>query len=224
MGTVLLQDTQLVLLPEKAAYLPEEDALLVSDVHLGKPETFQKFGIPVPSGVNAATLDRLKQACDRTHARQLFILGDLFHARAGLVDEVIDSWLRFLNDTQLEAHLIQGNHDRLLVDDLSQLCLTCYRQPIELQSWVLSHEPLPLADRTNVCGHVHPCVQLGGKGDRLRLPCFYWEGAAQRLTLPAFGDFTGGYTVPITLDAIAYVIAEDAVIPFSGADRKHKRF
>ena len=203
-----------MLLPEKAAYIPEAEALLVSDVHLGKSETFQRFGIPVSSQVNEATLRRLKRACDRTQARQLFVLGDLFHAKAGMVDEVIDGWLRFLNDTQIEAHLILGNHDRALVDSLSQLSLKCYTQPIYLQTWVLSHEPLPIADGINVCGHIHPCVRIGGKGDRLRLPCFYWESKLQRLTLPSFGEFTGGYDVAINRHATAYVVAEDRVILF----------
>ena len=215
METLFVGDSQLTLLPEKAAYLPEVEALLVSDVHLGKSETFQHFGIPVPNQVNAATLNRLKQACDRTQARQLFILGDLFHARAGMVDTVIDSWLQFLNDTQLEAHLILGNHDRALVEWLSQLSLTCYTQPIQLDTWMLSHEPLPVSDGIiNICGHIHPCVRLGGGGDCLRLPCFYWEQNSQRLTLPSFGDFTGGYDVAIDRHTTAYVVAEDQVIPF----------
>ncbi|MGF1523556.1 MAG: ligase-associated DNA damage response endonuclease PdeM [Leptolyngbyaceae cyanobacterium] len=215
METLAIQDTQLMLLAEKAAYMPEAEALLVSDVHLGKSETFQHFGIPVPNQINEATLNRLKQACDRTQACRLFVLGDLFHAKAGMVDTVIDSWLQFLNDTQLEAHLILGNHDRGLVDVLSQLSLTCHTQPIQLNTWVLSHEPLPIAEGINICGHVHPCVRLGGGSDRLRLPCFYWESDLQRLTLPSFGDFTGGYDVAIGHHATAYVVAEDRVIPFS---------
>ena len=215
METLSIRGAQLQLLPEKAAYLPTVEALLVSDVHLGKAETFQKLGIPVPNQVNEATLERLKQARDRTQARQLFILGDLFHAKAGMVDEIFDNWLRFLNDTQLEAHLILGNHDRPLLGSLSQLSVTCHTQPIQIHNWVLSHEPLTATNDINICGHIHPCVRLGGKQDRLRLPCFYWESTAQRLTLPSFGDFTGGHDVPISSTTIAYIVAENTVIPFN---------
>lgn len=215
--TLTVQGAQLHLLPEKAVYLPDEETLLVSDVHLGKSETFQRFGIPVPNQVNTATLARLEQACRQTQARHLFILGDLFHGQAGVVDEVIDAWLQFLNRTQLAAHLILGNHDRPLTADLSQLSLICHDRPVQLASWVLSHEPLPVNAGVNICGHIHPCVQLAGQGDRLRLPCFYWEASLQRLTLPSFGDFTGGYTVAIHRESTAYVVAENTVIPFSGA-------
>ena len=215
METIVIHNQTLTLLPEKAVYLPAQAALLVSDVHLGKSETFQHFGIPIPSQVNQATLQRLQQAQERTQAQQLFILGDLFHARAGMVDEVIDGRLKFLAATQLEAHLILGNHDRPLAAELSQFSLTCYTQPIDLGELVLSHEPLLDSKGLNVCGHVHPCVQIGGQGDRLRLPCFYWEASFNRLTLPSFGDFTGGYTVSIDQATIAYAIADDAIIPFS---------
>lgn len=214
METLVLQEQELTLLPERAAYLPQYEALLISDVHLGKSETFQSLGIPIPNQVNHATLARLRRVCDRTQACQLFILGDLFHARAGLVDEVIDAWLKFLADTQLVAHLILGNHDRALAELLSQLSLTCYTHPIDLPPWVLSHEPLPQSPGINICGHLHPCVRLGSGSDRLRLPCFYWEAQLQRLTLPSFGEFTGGYDVTVSRQTVAYAIAEDAVIPF----------
>ncbi len=215
METVVLHHQTLTLLPEKAVYLPQQSALLVSDVHLGKSETFQHFGIPIPSQVNQATLQRLQQAQHRTQAEHLFILGDLFHARAGMVDEVIDDWLKFLAATQLEAHLILGNHDRPLAAELSQFSLTCYTEPIELDAMLLSHEPMPFDNVLNVCGHVHPCVQLGGQGDRLRLPCFYWEAALKRLTLPSFGDFTGGYTVSLSAETTAYAIADETIVAFS---------
>ena len=215
MVTIVIQGQELCLLPEKAIFLPQHQALLISDVHLGKSETFQRFGIPIPSQVNHATLERLKQACNCTQARQLFILGDLFHAKAGMVDEVIDSWLMFLAETQLDAHLILGNHDRALADDLSQLSLTCYTDAIDFNALVLSHEPLPIYQGINICGHIHPCVRIGGGSDRLRLPCFYWEENLNRLTLPSFGEFTGGYDVSINRESTAYVIAENAVIPFS---------
>jgi len=214
METLVLEGQKLVLLPEKAVYLPDHNALLVSDIHLGKSETFQHFGIPIPSQVNQATLERLQRACDRTQAQHLFILGDLFHAKVGMVDEVIDSWLKFLATTHLDAHLILGNHDRALINDLSQLSLTCYTAAINLDTLVLSHEPLPLFQGINLCGHIHPCVRIGRGSDRLRLPCFYWESKLKRLTLPSFGEFTGGYDVQIDRESVAYIVAEDAVVPF----------
>lgn len=211
-----MQGVELTLLPEKALYIASARSLLVSDVHLGKSETFQRFGIPVPSQVNRETLSRLRWICDRTQPENLWILGDLFHAREGIVDEVLDGWLAFLNDTQVNAQLIVGNHDRRLLELLEQLSICCFTEAVQVQDMVFSHEPHPSTAQLNICGHVHPVVRLSGGGDRLRLPCFFWEADQRRLTLPAFGGFTGGYEMRLRPNTIAYAIAEDQVVAFKG--------
>lgn len=211
-----LGDTLIQLLPQRAVYIPQHHALLVSDVHLGKSETFQQFGIPVPSMVNQTTLARLQELCHVHRPHVLWILGDLFHGSQGMTDAVVDSWLTFLRHSSVEVQLIIGNHDRHLQATLERLSLRCCSHPVTLGHVLLSHEPCSrVASQVNVCGHIHPCVRLEGGGDRLRLPCFYWEPSPKRLTLPAFGEFTGGYTVPLSQGAIAYTIAEDQVIAFA---------
>ncbi|MEO0827005.1 MAG: ligase-associated DNA damage response endonuclease PdeM [Cyanobacteria bacterium J06642_9] len=217
MQAIQIQTVNLNLLPQKAIYLPTHNSLLVSDVHLGKAETFQSFGIPIANPINQHTLDRLNALCHTWQPEHLFILGDLFHAKQGLVDEVIDSWLRFLNDVQLQAHLLLGNHDRPMSDDLQQLSIDCCTSPIQLaDDLVLSHEPHAYGSSLNICGHVHPCVNLKTRLDQLRLPCFFHEVGINRLTLPAFGEFTGGYTVRLGREDVAYAIAEESIIPFEG--------
>jgi metallophosphoesterase superfamily enzyme len=45
-----------------------------------------------------------------------------------------------------------------------------------------------------IAGHLHPVLNLRGPGrDHLRLPCFCIE--AGLAILPAFGEFTGGWSV-----------------------------
>ncbi|MEM8542648.1 MAG: ligase-associated DNA damage response endonuclease PdeM [Cyanobacteria bacterium P01_H01_bin.119] len=217
MQKIDIQGITLQLLPQRAMYLPTDKILLVSDVHLGKSETFQAMGIPIANQVNQATLNRLRSLCQIWQPEQLFILGDLFHSKTGLVDEVIDDWLRFLNDVQLEAHLLLGNHDRPMTALIEQLSIHCWSRPVQLsQGLVLSHEPHAYGGALNICGHIHPCVNLQTRLDRLRLPCFFYEGATNRLTLPAFGEFTGGYTVRLNRGCVAYAIAEDSIIAFEG--------
>ena len=56
------------------------------------------------------------------------------------------------------------------------------------------HHPQQQPGRLVLAGHVHPALNLRGAGrDRLRLPCFCLEEG--QLVLPAFGEFTGGWTV-----------------------------
>lgn len=219
MPTLTLSHHSLLLLPHRAVYIETLQALVVSDVHLGKAETFQGYGVAIPSGVNQASLDRLAALCRTYQPRSLWVLGDLFHSAAAIEDGVRGLWLDFLAQTPVTAHLVLGNHDRHLGDRLSQFQLVCHQSGAMVDNLWFSHEPQADVKGPSLCGHTHPCLLLGGRGDRLRLPCFYWQPAYHRLTLPAFGDFTGGYTINLGAAEVAYVIAADTIVEFQAKKR-----
>ncbi|NEQ31279.1 MAG: ligase-associated DNA damage response endonuclease PdeM [Leptolyngbya sp. SIO4C5] len=216
MQAIVCDGLTLHLLPQKAVYLPAFEALLVADVHIGKSETFQHFGIPIASTVNQTTLDCLSQLCAQFRPKQLLILGDLLHSRLALVDSALGPLQQFVATGEVDIKLIVGNHDRGLAASLESCGIACVAEVLELGRLVLSHEPLALGDRFNICGHVHPCLQLRTQLDRLRLPCFFLDKAANQLILPAFGEFTGGYEMTLQPQTVAYAIAEEAVVPFAG--------
>ena len=120
---ICLFEQRLRLLDDKALYLPDVEALLVSDVHLGKAETFQSFGIPIASQVNEENIGRLRQLCRQTKPKKLFVLGDLFHSKKSLVPDVLIGWDSFLKETAAEVCLVVGNHDRRLVTALPPLAM-----------------------------------------------------------------------------------------------------
>ena len=209
----LLQGEELMLL-ERAVYVPKYDALLISDMHLGKAETFQMAGIPVAQQVNGETLDRLRSHCKQLHPQRIFVLGDLFHSRQGMVAEVEAAWSKFLQDMDANVTLIVGNHDRAALGPVFDMDYSTI--PIPLGQLLLSHEPISLDSlsegQLNICGHVHPVVQLKSAVDSLRLPCFYHEHEHQRLTLPSFGAFTGGHEVSIGKGRTAYLTVEGCLM------------
>lgn len=215
MQEICVLGVDLQLLPEKAIYLQQSHSLLVADVHLGKSETFQRFGIPIPNQVNQETLDRLQRLCDRVNPDELIILGDLFHSQLALVAEVQDAWSSFLAHVEAEVKLIVGNHDRALISQLQPFSMECVKDAIALENLWLSHEPDSQSHNLNICGHIHPCLKIKTRLDNLRLPCFYLDKNQNQLMLPSFGAFTGGYEVELKPGTIAYVVAEDAVIPFA---------
>jgi len=209
--------TPLQLLAEKAVYLEQAQTLLVADVHLGKSDTFQRSGIPIPNTINQETLDRLYSLCLQVQPQQLIILGDLFHSKWAFTDEVSKCWQQFTQSIPATVKLLLGNHDRQLTQPLTTLGIDYATTPIELGSILLSHEPLQstLSSTTtvNICGHVHPCIRLKTRLDDLRLPCFYLETSPYLLVLPSFGSFTGGFEVTLKANAIAYAIVENTVLP-----------
>lgn len=212
---ICLFDQRLQLLDDKALYLPAVGALLVSDVHLGKAETFQSFGIPIASQVNEENLDRLRQLCRQTKPKKLFVLGDLFHSKKSLVPEVLIDWDTFLKETAAEVCLIVGNHDRHLVSSLPPMAMETQVDAVRVGPFLLSHEPERAHEAAvNICGHIHPVVKLRSRTDSLRLPCFFVEHDHKRLTLPSFGEFTGGCEVALLGNTCAYVACEGEAIVF----------
>ncbi len=216
MQAIEILGINLQLLPQKAIYLPQHRSLLVSDVHLGKSETFQQAGIPIPNLVNRTTLEQLQTLCRQVEPETLLILGDLFHSRAGMVEEVITLWQEFIQATGVRAQLILGNHDRPLLSTLQRMAIDCIPESLSLESLILSHDPAIQPGHLNICGHVHPCLRIRNRLDNLRLPCFFFDRSQNSLILPSFGEFTGSYEVTITADTIAYVIVDDTVVPWEG--------
>jgi hypothetical protein len=92
---------------------PGHHALLVADLHLGKELVFRKSGLAIPEGATQETLERLDRLLEATSARNLWILGDLFHARSGL-SEQLEQWLVAWRQRQeaITIELVAGNHDR----------------------------------------------------------------------------------------------------------------
>ena len=199
--------TSLELLPQRALWQPDNGLLLVADLHLGKAESFQASGIPLPSDGDLGNLNQLLGLAAQLRPERVVVLGDLIHSRSGLTAELRDKIRALPALLGCALELIGGNHDQ--GSWLEGLAAGHCRRSGNL--W-LSHEPGTPTDKEllNVAGHVHPVAVLGQGGDRLRLPCFALHRAKRQLMLPAFGTLTGGYTVSSSYQR--WVIADAQVL------------
>ena len=201
------QGVQLELLPERALWAPAERLLLLADLHLGKAEAFQASGIPLPSDGDLGNLNRLLALAHGLQPARVIVLGDMIHNRLGLSGPLRQKLLALPELLGCPLQLVGGNHDRgSWLEQLPALpSLGCGAL------W-LSHEPeVAPGEQLNICGHLHPVALLGGRGDRLRLPCFALDQRQRRLLLPAFGALTGGHPCPAGLQR--WAVAEGAVLP-----------
>ena len=203
---------RVVLLPERALFRPATGELLVADAHWGKAATFRAAGIAVPGGTTAEGLARLDAALERTGAREIVFLGDLFHARPGKTAAVlaeVRGWRA--RHPALRLTLVRGNHDRGAGDPPPDLGFRVADPPLASAPFVYAHHPEPDSRGYVLAGHVHPAAILRGRARaRERLPCFHF-GAAVGI-LPAFGAFTGAATVaPLPGDQV-FVVAGDEVL------------
>ncbi|MEL7531633.1 MAG: ligase-associated DNA damage response endonuclease PdeM [Bacteroidota bacterium] len=207
-----IANTELLLLPERAIYWPEQKALLVADLHLGKSGHFQKHGIPISGEVHFRDLDVLGTLLQAHSVERLIFLGDLFHSAYNREWEIFAD---FMAEFDCQKELIVGNHDRLVAEHYQSAGLQVYRESLRLGNFELRHEPLAdtefIHDAYVLCGHIHPGVRLQGAGkQRLRLPCFHFM--ERQGILPAFGQFTGlAICYPEAQDHV-FVIAEGEVI------------
>ncbi|NJM09145.1 ligase-associated DNA damage response endonuclease PdeM [Candidatus Gracilibacteria bacterium] len=210
--TTTIAGESVLLMPERALYWPRGGALFVADLHWGKAAAFRAAAIAVPEQATAADLARLDAALERSGARQLYLLGDLFHARSGRSDPTlaaIAAWRA--RHPELAIVLVRGNHDKHAGDPPADWGIDCVSEPYPRLLFVLRHTPEPDERGYVLAGHLHPAVALHGRGrQRERLPCFLF--GQQYGLLPAFGSFTGSATIQPTAQDRVFVVAGDSVI------------
>ena len=207
---------QIYLLSERAVYWPGASTLVVADLHWGKAATFRSVGIPIPIGTTSDDLARLDSALQRTHARRMVVLGDLFHAKAGRIASHTLAELRRWRSLagNFEILLVRGNHDRHAGDPPGDLHINCVNAPAYVPPFVFRHEPADSTGAFGLAGHVHPGLTLVGRGlQRETLPCFIIGKTAA--LIPAFGSFTGFGVVEPGPEDRAFVIAGDEVLEVS---------
>ena len=184
------KDTLFEMLSSRAIFLPETKELLICDIHLGKAEYFQQNGIPLTNNSDENNFARIKRIVKKYNPEKLIILGDLFHSKYSIdnnLQKKVEDLPELLN-TNVE--LVLGNHDigckikNLKVFDIKKT-----------KNITLSHEPINLVDKKtfNICGHYHPKLYLKNNGDKLSFRCFAMDMKKNTLYMPAFGDLTGGY-------------------------------
>ena len=211
MVTITLGGQPLSLLPQKAAFLPESNTLLVADAHIGKAVSFRKLGVPVPRGTTSETLAVLADLVARLDVRQIVFLGDFLHSARSHAASTLGAVARWRQaHLALELTLVRGNNDDRAGDPPPSLGIACVDEPLILGGLALCHHPQARAEGYVLAGHLHPCVHLGGRAhDRLRLPCF-WFGAEVGV-LPAFGAFTGMHGIRASDGERVFVVGDEAV-------------
>src|SRR5690554_1227716 len=199
------------LLPEKAAFLPQHQTLVVADIHLGKASHFRKEGIMIPLPVSCPDLKCLGELLDSLEPTTVVFLGDLFHSSLNGEWEDLKDFLCGYPDIRFV--LTKGNHDILPSSVMEETCIEVVHELKVGEHLVLTHEPLTETqeERLNIVGHIHPGVLIKTKGRQsYRLPCFYHQG--QCLILPAFGQLTGLHILKKAAHTRIFPVLSDEVI------------
>ncbi len=193
--------------PTGAVYWVEQDLLLIADVHLGKSAHFRKNGMAVPATADDKEYDKLTNLIHKYKASRLWFLGDLFHSYQNAEWHFFEQWMRFQT---ADIALIMGNHDVISKKEFNRIGLKTY-EAIRMDAVFLTHHPEIKQGFFNIAGHIHPSVKLQGTGKQsMKLPCFHV--CETGMILPAFGDFTGTYTIQPKKGDRVFVVADNEVI------------
>jgi len=169
-----------------AMYLPEEDTLLVADLHFEKGSSFARRGMMLPPYDTRETLNALSEAVFRYDPRAVVALGDSFHDIGGperLGEEERATLAKVQHGR--EWVWVTGNHDRILPESIGGQVV----EEMAVGPLTLRHEPVEGAE-AEVAGHLHPVGKVVMRGRSTRRRCFLTDGS--RCIMPALGAYAGG--------------------------------
>jgi uncharacterized protein len=204
---------EIQLLSEKAFFWPKEKLIGLSDIHIGKAESLQKMGIPVPSGAHLNDLLRLQSLIVKTNAEKVFILGDFIHQKSSWTANIISDLHGFFNRWPLiEWNLLVGNHDKTSLNHFREFPIKLHVNDIQMEPFIFTHGHKKSDQRGNLFsieGHIHPVIKLQEGSTSLRLPCFILNSSS--LTIPSFGELTGGYEITPKKDERIFAVAGNEI-------------
>jgi DNA ligase-associated metallophosphoesterase len=205
----------LELWPQKAVLWRKKNILFIADLHLGKINHFRRSGIAVPSKANDRNLELLLDLINLTKPERVICLGDLFHSHYNPEWEVFGEVVKHFRNISFE--LVLGNHD--IMSDVQYVRKgIVLHDTLKVTPFIFTHHPMTEIEMQcyNIAGHIHPGVNLRGKGKQsLTLPCFYF-GECSAL-LPAFGMFTGLAKIRPKKEDKIFVIVEDKIVEVTGS-------
>ena len=205
--TIKIQNQTFILHPHGGVFWKEKSLLLISDVHLGKVGHFRKFGAAVPRKAIHKNFILLDELVGHFQPFHIVFLGDLFHSSINREWNLFENWVE---KTASKITLIIGNHDIISPEKFSSVGIEIFKELV-IEGFLLTHHPEERDGLFNFCGHIHPAVRLKGFGRQsLKLPCFF--KTKNQMILPAFGEFTGNYTLTPKREDEIFVVAEGEVL------------
>jgi uncharacterized protein len=206
---IVLRGQHFTLLPQRAVYWQEEQALILSDLHIGKSMHFRRAGIAIPKQVFDDDLNTLNNLLHQFTPTQLLIVGDMFHSRHN--NEVTLFHLWRMQYPGLKIMLIKGNHDILPPSAYTELDIEVVKK-YTTDVFLFTHDKCDAhTDKFCFSGHLHPGIRVEDNARQsLKFPCFHFT--ANSCTLPAFSKFTGLALVKPGIGDKVYAIADTEIV------------
>lgn len=178
----------------RAAYVPELDVAVVSDLHVGLADAARREGTGVPFDEGMVLEKAVRDVLTRFEPSTLVFNGDVQHSFGGMGDaRATVRRLRRVAESYAETVFVEGNHDT----NLDAVVETCDWHKEGGVVFTHGHTiPLDLPDASlYVVGHDHPTVEI----EMQKQACFLYGPFDRReahvLVTPALNPLCEGVVV-----------------------------
>ena len=191
----IIQQNTFLLSSDKCIFWEEQKTLILSDLHFGKTGHFRKSGIAVPQNIFKEDMQRFVSLLQNFKPENVIVIGDMFHSHDNKEHALFAKWRKDFE--QLNIQLVMGNHDILDNDWYSNAGIELINGTHTINNFSFVHD-IEEAEKESsnyfFSGHIHPGISIpSGARQSVHLPCFYFT--KQYAVLPAFGKFTGTYSI-----------------------------
>jgi DNA ligase-associated metallophosphoesterase len=201
---VIFGNDRFILDASGALYWPDQQLLVVADLHFEKGSSFAAAYRPLPPHDTTQTLINLAAIIDVYQPKRVVCLGDSFHDRSAAARlSLTDLGKLQALATNRDWIWIIGNHDPVLPEIVGGTTA----KALTVDGITFQHEPAEDTYRSVdqrsqkiIFGHFHPVALVSLSGRLMRRRCFVM--GSQRLLMPAFGTYAGGLNIlhPAILD------------------------
>jgi hypothetical protein len=179
---------------DRGLYLPESDALVLADLHVGRADASD---VAFPVGERTHLVDRLTALVDAFAPETVVFAGDVLHSFEfvpRVAEETLDALVAVVTGADATLVATPGNHDPQLPGVLDAATPDAYRLADEVVV-CHGHEPPDVSGDLYVVGHDHPTIRIEGH----RRPTYLYGERQFRggdvLALPSFTELAAGVEV-----------------------------
>ncbi len=187
------------LLPGGALLLPEENVLVVADMHLGCEAALEYEGLSLPRVQTGRLTQYMSELIHDFQPSKVVVAGDLKHNFSRNLQQEWQDVKRFVELLKDMAPLevVKGNHDNYLGLILREYGAKL--RPLDMAVGKVRVVHGHSGHRTNgptVMGHIHPSIRLmDDVGASVKDQCFLYDGEKEILILPALSIVAPGMDI-----------------------------
>jgi len=173
-----------------------DDALIISDLHIGYEQSLNREGIMIPRFQYKMILERLQEIIKRSSVGKVIVNGDLKHEFGSITRQEWKealNFIEFLQENFDDVILLKGNHDNFTKFIAGKTGLEVY-ETYSLGDFIIMHgdkipeDIMDIEESTIIIGHEHPCIGIRN-GERLeKIKCFL-KGNYKRKNLVVMPSF-----------------------------------